>query len=168
MIVLKILRKIERIVMYVAYTILVTATLIGIITRIVPGFKNIVWGMELSRFCMVWLVMMINSVNIKERDEIVIEVLITRVSDKVRRIMALISDILVIAFLVIMFWYGLKVCMANKNQMTASLGITMNYVYMCMPLGAFCMLLEKVIVFIQDVKSKTAIKTMNEEVIDSL
>ena len=30
------------------------------------------------------------------------------------------------------------------------------------------MLLEKVIVFIQDVKSKTAIKTMSEEVIDRL
>lgn len=168
MIVLNVLRKVERIVMYVAYTVLVAATLIGIITRVIPGLKNIVWGMEASRFCMVWLVMLINSVNIKERDEIVIEVLITRVPDKVRRIMAIISDILVIAFLIIMFWYGLKICITNRNQMTASLGITMNYVYACMPLGAFCMLLEKIIVFVQDVKSKTAIKTMNEEVIDSL
>ena len=168
MIVLNVFRKAERLVMYIAYTVLVVATLIGIITRIVPGFKNIVWGMEASRFCMVWLVMLINSVNIKERDEIVIEVLVTRVPDKVRRIMAIISDMLVIAFLIIMFWFGLKVCITNKNQMTASLGITMNYVYACMPLGAFCMLLEKVIVFIQDVKSKTAIKTMSDEVIDRL
>jgi len=167
-IILNVIRKAERAVMYVAYTVLVVATLIGIITRVVPGLTNIVWGMEASRFCMVWLVMLINSVNIKERDEIVIEVLITRVPDKVRKIMAIISDMLVIAFLLIMFRYGLKVCLTNKNQMTASLGITMNYVYACMPLGAFCMLFEKVIVFVQDVRSKTAIKTMNEEVIDSL
>ena len=166
--ILRLLRQVERTIMYVCYIALVMATLIGIVTRLIPGVNNVVWGMELSRFAMVWMVMLINAVNIQQRDEIVIEVLISRVPDRVRRIMAIISDILVIGFLVVMFVFGLKVCVDNARQMTASLGISMRYIYICMPLGALCMLIEKVIVLVQDVRSTKPIKNAGEEVIDQL
>lgn len=154
--------------MYVCYTALVVATLIGIVTRLIPGVNNVVWGMELSRFAKVWMVMLINAVNIQQRDEIVIEVLISRVPDGVRRMMAIISDVLVIGFLIVMFVFGLRVCLDNARQMTASLGVSMKYVYICMPLGALCMLIEKVIVLVQDIRSSKPIKNANEEVIDQL
>ena len=80
----------------------------------------------------------------------------------------IISDILVIGFLVVMFVFGLKVCVDNARQMTASLGISMRYIYICMPLGALCMLIEKVIVLVQDVRSSKPIKNASEEVIDQL
>lgn len=162
------LRRAERVIMYICYTALVVATLIGIVVRVIPGMPAVSWSMELSRFAMVWMVMLINAVNIQQRDEIVIEVLITRVPNAVRRIMALISDVLVIGFLVVMLIYGFKVCMANAGQMTASLGVTMQVIYICMPLGAFCMLLEKIIVLVQDFRSKTPIKNADEEAIEQL
>lgn len=168
MIVLTALRRIERVIMYVCYTALVVATLIGVVTRMLPGVSNVAWGMEVSRFAMIWMVMLVNSVNIRQRDEIVIEVLITRVSPPVRRVFALLSDILVIGFLAVMLYYSVIVCRNNAGQMTASLGISMMYIYIAMPLGAFCMLVEKVIVFVQDVKSKTPIKNADEEAADQL
>lgn len=57
--ILRLLRQVERAIMYVCYIALVMATLIGIVTRLIPGVNNVVWGMELSRFAMVWMVMLI-------------------------------------------------------------------------------------------------------------
>lgn len=165
---LEVLRKVERVILYICYSTLVIATLLGIATRLIPGLDSIPWGMELSRYSMLWLVMLINSINIRERDEIVIEVLITRVQPGVRRVLNIISDLLVIFFLGVMLVYGFIVCTGNAAQQTASLGISMMVVYICMPLGAFCMLLEKVIVFVQDVRSKTPIKTAGEEAVEKL
>lgn len=167
-IVLDMMRKCVRVIMIICYITLVVATLMGIVARTLPFFDGFPWGMELSRFAMVWLVMFINSLNIKERDEIVIEVLISRVPDMVRKVLAIISDILVIAFLVVMFRYGCIVMMSNVNQTTATLGISMRPVYFCMPAGAFFMLVEKILVLIQDIRAEKPIKNAEEEAIDRL
>ena len=46
--ILRLLRQVERTIMYVCYIALVMATLIGIVTRLIPGVNNVVWVCNIS------------------------------------------------------------------------------------------------------------------------
>ncbi len=150
--IIDVMRKIIQIFVNICFVVLTIATLYGVLTRKLPGVQSAFWSMEVSRYSMISIVFFASAVNIKDKDEIVIEFFINRIRAAPKRILLIIGDLMVIFFLVIMIIYGFQMAINNMSQLSPSLGLPMTYVYATIPLGAILMMIEKIIVTMEHFK----------------
>lgn len=146
------LRKISACCVIVLYAILCLATLLGVASRVIPGLQTVSWTMEVSRYAMIYMVMLTNAVAIRERDEIIFEYVFKRLPARLQCFAAVIGDLLVLFFLAVMLVFGVRASIANMVQLSPALGLPITYVYVAMPLGAAAMMLEKCIILAQDLR----------------
>ena len=78
------LRRLIEIMIMILYAILCLATLLGVVSRVIPGLETVSWSMEISRYSMIYMVMLTNSIAIRERDEIIFEYVYKRLPERLR------------------------------------------------------------------------------------
>ncbi|MGI6180901.1 MAG: TRAP transporter small permease [Agathobaculum sp.] len=147
------MRKCVEIIIMLLYAILCISTLIGVASRLIPGFEAVSWSMEVSRYSMIYMVMLTNSIAIRERDEIIFEYVYKRLPVKLQYFASVIGDLIILMFLVVMFRFGLEVAVDNMVQISPALGLPITYAYAAMPVGAVVMIIEKLIVLAVDLKT---------------
>jgi len=104
-------------------------------------FKNgIYWAEELSRFTMVTMVYLGAGLACKEKDHIRVTLLEEYIRGFPLKMLRLVIAILSIAFLVIIARYGIPVLSVVSTQKSANLQITMNFIYMMIPIGSCIMI----------------------------
>ena len=147
------LRRLIEIMIMILYAILCLATLLGVVSRVIPGLETVSWSMEISRYSMIYMVMLTNSIAIRERDEIIFEYVYKRLPERLRCFASVIGDVAVLLFLAVMFRFGLEVAIDNMVQISPALGLPITYAYAAMPLGAAVMIVENLIVLAVDLKT---------------
>jgi len=147
---LKLYRKMIHFFVCFFYSILLITTFLGVIFRYVPWLHSIYWSMEVSRYSMIWLFFLVCSVNIRCQSNIRVEFFLKKIKNLYRKYLLLISDILVILFILILLFYGYKVALDNMSQISPSLNYPMTYVYAAIPVGTLFMLIEKIMVTAKD------------------
>jgi TRAP-type C4-dicarboxylate transport system permease small subunit len=104
-------------------------------------FKNgIFWAEELSRFTMVTMVYMGAGLACKNRDHIRITILDEIIKGPAHKALDLLIAVLSIAFLAAIARYGFAVLPIVSTQKSANMQITMNLIYMMMPIGSCIMI----------------------------
>ena len=125
-------------------------------------FKNgIFWAEELSRFTMVTMVYLGAGLACKNKDHIRITILDVYLKGTAYRILSLIIALLSVGFLAVIARYGFSVLSIVSRQKSANMQITMNWIYMMMPIGS-CIMIFYIIVEILEMflvkKGNEAIK----------
>jgi len=109
-------------------------------------FKNgIFWAEELSSYSMITMVYLAAGLACKNKDHIAVTFLDEALKGNVRKIYKLIISLIGIVFLVIIAKIGFSVLPLVASQRSASMQITMNLVYMMIPIGSCIMIFYLII-----------------------
>jgi TRAP-type C4-dicarboxylate transport system permease small subunit len=100
------------------------------------------WSGETATFSLVWLSMMGSAVGFRKGYQISLNSLIDRLPPRSARFVVRSSLILLMAFLLVMIYYGTWQTMINWHQLSPALGIPMALPYAALPAGFGLMLLS--------------------------
>lgn len=120
---------------------MVLVVFIGVIARYAMN-NPFVWTEELSRFLMIWMVLLGMSIVMRNRENLSVEFLVTKLPIKLQRIIKLLNESLIMYFLYILTVEGFTMAVKAKMQVAPSLGITMFYPLLCIPVGGFLTMLQ--------------------------
>ncbi|MGC2434623.1 MAG: TRAP transporter small permease [Desulfobaccales bacterium] len=123
--------------------ILLAAVIVGVVTtdvalRYLFG-SALVFTEELSRYLMVWVVFLGSALAIRDNSHIRIGVFISRLPAGLKFLAELLSDISILVFCAVLIIEGVRILPAQFQENTTTLGITMFWFYLPIPLGCFLM-----------------------------
>lgn len=120
---------------------MVLIVFIGVVARYAMH-NPFVWTEELSRFLMIWMVLIGMSVVTRNRENLSVEFLVLKLPLVVQRIVKFINEILILYFLYILTVEGFQMAVKAKMQVAPSLGITMFYPLLCIPVGGILTMIQ--------------------------
>lgn len=135
---------IERVSLFVSVAFggsMVVIVIAGVIARY--AMRNpFAWTEEASRFLMIWMVLLGMSVVTRNRENLCVEFLVIKLPVFLQRIIKFINEVLVMVFLYILVVEGFKMAVNAKVQIVPSLGITMFYPLLCIPIGGMLTMIQ--------------------------
>lgn len=109
---------------------------VAIIFRYVIN-QSLSWSDEAVRYLFVWFTLLGSSLALRDKAHIQVEFFIESVPPRLRRLLDFLSDSLVLAFNVVLFFLGVKWFFATAGMQTASLHLPINLVlYGALPASA--------------------------------
>ena len=121
---------------------------IGAIAVVIPleVFKRYVlnntssWSAEFSQYMLVWASMLGGAAGLRKGYQVGITSLMEKLKPPQAKILQSVIYVLMLVFLFIMAFFGVIQTIANLNQTSSSMGISMSLPYAAVPLGFFIML----------------------------
>lgn len=135
---------IERISLFVSVVFggsMVVIVIAGVIARYAMH-NPFAWTEEASRFLMIWMVLLGMSVVTRNRENLCVEFLVIKLPVFLQRIIKFVNEVLVMVFLYILVFEGFKMALNAKVQIVPSLGITMFYPLLCIPVGGMLTMIQ--------------------------
>lgn len=133
----RIASEIERLSLFVSVLLggsMVIIVIAGVIARY--AMRNpFAWTEEASRFLMIWMVLIGMSVVTRNRENLCVEFLVIKFPLILQRFVKLLNDLLILYFLYILTMEGIDMAVNARAQLVPSLGITMFYPLLCIPVG---------------------------------
>lgn len=131
---------------------MVCIVIAGVIARYVLS-SPLAWSEELSKFLMIWMVLIGMSIVTRHRENLGVTFLVEKLPIWLQRIIKLGNDSLVMWFLVILAIEGLSMATRAKFQVAPSLGITMYYPLLSIPVGAALTIIQLALQMLIDLLS---------------
>jgi TRAP-type transport system small permease protein len=127
------------------------ATIAGVIARYC--FNNpLPWTEEFARYTFIWLIFMGAVVCTKQKGHIVVDSLIVLMPQRLKTLVALVADGLVLALLLVIIYYGWLVT-ASATQPTSTLKVPQSAVYVALPFSGGLIFLHTLREFWRKVRS---------------
>lgn len=114
-----------------------------VIARYIIG-SSLAWSEELSRFLMIFMVLIGSSMALRNNDLIAVEILPEVLKGKAKKALVILTHLISMVFYVILIVYGLRVADSFGNQIAPGLGISMYFIYLSMPIGGVLLLLNSI------------------------
>lgn len=130
-------RILEGLVILLA-TVIVSVVTTDVVLRYLFG-RSLVITQELSRYLMVWIVFLGSALAVRDNSHIRINVLVNRLPATLKFIVELFSDISILVFCAVLIFEGIRILPAQFQENTTTLGITIFWFYLPIPLGTFFM-----------------------------
>lgn len=128
-----------RLVMAISTIVLSIVTFTQVIARFV--FRSpIAWGQDIVRLSFVYLVFWGAAYCVKEREHLNIDILLTAVSNKNRRIIELFINLILILFFIFLIYFGFIFTISGYSQQAPYLSIPMSIYYLSLPTASILML----------------------------
>lgn len=102
------------------------------------------WSEELTRYLIIWLTFLGAGLGVRHRGHITVEFLARMFPLSFQRILNFGLDILIIAYLLILCWLGVKVMKVFMVFKSSALSIPQGYIFLAVPVGAAIMIYHKV------------------------
>ncbi|GAE31801.1 TRAP transporter small permease [Halalkalibacter hemicellulosilyticus] len=106
--------------------------------------NSLAWSEELARYCFIWLIYIGIAYGVKRSRHICLDVVYDIVPDAWKKVMLLISNVLVGLFALYVIYYSVFLIeqLTNFSQTSAAMRINMIYVYLSVPIGMAITLLR--------------------------
>jgi TRAP-type C4-dicarboxylate transport system permease small subunit len=126
---------IEEALLTVVFSVMVSVIFVQVIMRMLDN--SLSWSEELGRYCFIWLVYLGISYGVKKQRHISVDVLLVILKGKARIILSLISNLIFLAFCIVVVRYGSDIAfkLLSFGQKSPALHIPMGLVYMASPIG---------------------------------
>jgi TRAP-type transport system small permease protein len=125
------------------FAAMILVTLLGVFFRYVM-LNPFEWTEELARFLMLGLSFLAINIALRKREHIAIQFLAQKLPNKISKVLDYFVDILIGLFLIVLMKQGYL--MATRTLLTTStLNISMFWIYLTVPLGAFLTLLQLIL-----------------------
>jgi TRAP-type C4-dicarboxylate transport system permease small subunit len=113
-------------------------------------FKNgLFWAEELSRFTMITMVYLGAGLACKNKDHISVTILEEYIKGRLHKIYRVAVSLVSIIFLIVIVKYGFSVLSVVSSQKSANMQVTMDLIYMIIPIGACIMIFYIIVEIIQ-------------------
>lgn len=137
---------------------LVVSVAMGVFWRY--GLRNsLYWANEVPNVILIWIVFMGSVVAFYERRHIAFAALVEALPARVRQILSVVAELVVLAFLVALVVYGYTIVSGAMNSLSDALKIPRGYFYLCMPISAALMALCSIENLVRLVRSPDGGKT---------
>lgn len=114
-----------------------------VIARYVVG-SSLSWSEELSRFLMIFMVLIGSSLALRDGKLISVEVAQDALKGKAKKWLKVITHVISIVFYVILMVYGLRVAESFGNQIAPGTRISMYFIYLSLPIGGLLLLMNSI------------------------
>ncbi|MDD5015704.1 MAG: TRAP transporter small permease [Atribacterota bacterium] len=122
---------------FLGVTVLVLCT--QVFFRYVLG-SSITWAEELARYSFIWVVFLGASIALKRAELVGVSVFVSHMPLHLSKIVIIISNLIILAFLLIVIIYAIIFCKLNWGQVSPAMRIPMTYPYLAIPIGCSLML----------------------------
>lgn len=113
------------------------------------------WTDELARFLFIWDIFLAAGVAFGRGSHIVVDVLLV-LFPRSQRVAAVISDGIVLAFLILLVWQGIAMARLTSNTVSTALNLNMGIVYAGLPVGAAISALYVSVRLIDELRGKVS------------
>ena len=145
--------------LYIAIEYFVTnALLIGVVffvfTAAVMRWAGypLAWSVEFGTLLFVWVIFLGANRALRENRHIGVDFFTKRMPDKVRFFVELCTMVVMIAFLLFIFYYGVLLCIENSARLISNLPVSYSWVTAAVPTGSLLMTITLLVKFKQTVK----------------
>jgi len=121
------------------------------------------WTEELARSCLIWLTFVGSSLAIRAKGHFALEILVSRLSGKMRVLWNLVLLVIMAVFLGVMVYTGVSMLPLLSLQVSASLEIPMSYIYLAIPIGSAFMLFHIFLLILERVAESLCGGLRNED-----
>ena len=134
------IRKLDNFLGMAAMAFIVLLACANVFMRYVMGSP---WGWveEVTVFIFVWLTMLGASAVIHVEGHCSIDVMVLRMSPRWRRIISILSDLIVLVTLGLLIWFGIILTIKGHSKLTPILGIPYSYIDASIPVCCSFMLM---------------------------
>ena len=154
MILFKAAEKISEVIAWITIKIVIILTgimtlavLIGVLFRYVIG-NPLGWTEALARYSMIWAALLAVSACIKDQEHVGLEILIRKLPAKLAKIVNFITGFLILFFLYELTKRGIDMAVSGLGQRSLSLGVTMFWPLMSVPVSAGLAFIQQVLYMI--------------------
>ncbi|WP_319242834.1 TRAP transporter small permease [uncultured Propionivibrio sp.] len=161
----ELIRKLDNLLGMTAMAFIVLLACANVFMRYVVG-KPWGWVEEVTVFCFVWLTMLGASAVIHLEGHCSIDVLVSRLQSKWRRVFSIVADLIVLSTLGLLIWFGILLTIKGKTKLTPILGIPYSYFDAAIPVCCSFMMIYYIRMFwnsLQGNKNTTALDDETEE-----
>ncbi|WP_313342295.1 TRAP transporter small permease [Sedimentibacter sp.] len=137
----------------ILFTVMVVALFYQIIMRFLFESANS-WSEELTRYSFIWMSMLGSAIATRRSRHMNVDFLMNRMPKILKIINSIIIKSLIIAFLIVIIFYGISLVSITFKQLSPGLRVPMAYMYASVPIGGILMLLFTIEVIINDIKNK--------------
>lgn len=124
------------------------------------------WSEEVARYLMIWMTFLASSVGISRRTHLGLTIVVDSIKNPIASlIVRIVQDLCIIAFALVLCFYGLQYAVEGARQTGMSIPIRMSVVYGVIPLSGLFMVinaLENIASAIRESKGTIARKESNE------
>lgn len=154
------LRKVDRVLNTIRAVLLVAimVTCIGMCTmnillryvvRGIPSLRPFPWVNELMQMGAVWIAFLAAGLGVKSNSHVSLESLTEKyLPAKVRKILRMIAQIVVLVTLLVLIFFGIKVTISQSNSYLQNLRISNAWFYSAIPVGCFYLFYEYLLIFL--------------------
>ena len=134
------IRKLDNFLGMAAMAFIILLACANVFMRYVVG-KPWGWVEEITVFTFVWLTMLGASAVVHVEGHCSIDVLVTRMSSRGRRIISIVGDLIVLITLCLLIWFGILLTIKGHSKLTPILGIPYSYIDASIPVCCSFMLM---------------------------
>ena len=127
------------------------AIALQVITRFV-FHAPLFWTEEAARYLFVWMVAMGAAECVRSRSHISMDVFVLMLPDRLRIILRTLLNMVVVAALLMLVWYGYFGMLRANRVVSVTLGVSEAFLYGALPVGAALMAFRMVIVIIENIR----------------
>jgi TRAP-type C4-dicarboxylate transport system permease small subunit len=130
-----------RVFLVILMSVMVMDVLFGVSNRFI--FKlTISWTEEVARYLMIWICLIGSTIALREGTHVAVNFFVMKCSEKTRKKVFFLNQILIFAFLVIPSAYGIQLCISQMKQISPATRISMFWPYLSVPTGCIIMMLH--------------------------
>ena len=118
--------------------------------------ESLIVADELSRYLMIWVAFLAAALCVREDLHVRILVLVGLMRGRARRFVEAIAALATMVFLAILFWEGARILPDVRDQDTTTLGVSIMWFYLAIPVGAGLMILFLAISHFRGTRSTVA------------
>lgn len=122
---------------------------LGVADRYYFGWQ-LEWPETLARYLMIWTALLAVSCGIARREHIALTGVITRLPDRLKRTILILTDLLALALFICLAWYGTWFAVSGLKREALIFGANMAPFYAAVPAAAILASLQMLLVVLRD------------------
>lgn len=150
--------RVRMIAVILIFGYIIAVGALQIFMRYTPGLNPWSWVSEIMRYLNIWVVMLASSIGVKHGKHLRMDYLLYKVVPK-RAVLIIrpLTQVIMVASLCLLIYYGVQRTTANFRTVIQSLPISIAWFYAAIPVGAVLILLESIVVFVHGEKIQSEV-----------
>lgn len=120
------------------------------------GVVSLFWAEEVIRYSFIWSVFLVSPLVIRRGAHLELDIFVQWLSPRMRRVIALANDGVVLVFLLVLVVQGVVMVRVNMEQLSSALEIPMAWIYLAVPVGGLLMAGEYLVIMMRGWRGGTA------------
>ena len=138
------LRRLASGVVILLFTAMMASVLVQVVGRYLLNY-SISQASEIATFCQIWLVLLGSGVAMARNQHVAIDILPSHLPLPLRRLALAAIAAVTIGFLAVLAYGALPLLKIGRIQSSPALGLSMFWIYLCLPVGAAYIALELIV-----------------------